>query len=82
MLGLALLMEDVVHAHITSTRGSTHNEKGPAIEYADGLKVYSFNGTVIPEKWVMERDTIDPSEINKLSFFSSLVVPGDKVQIV
>ena len=29
MLGLALLMEDVVHAHITSTRGSTHNEKGP-----------------------------------------------------
>jgi hypothetical protein len=48
---------------VTMRNGRTHNEKGPAIEYADGLKVYSFNGTVIPEKWVMERDTIDPSEI-------------------
>eukprot|EP00731_Ephydatia_muelleri_P000295 Em0001g295a len=30
MLGLALLMEDVVHTHTSTTRGSTLDEKGPA----------------------------------------------------
>lgn len=40
-----------------------HNENGPAIEFADGLKIYAFNGTRLPEKWVMEKDTIDSSEI-------------------
>jgi hypothetical protein len=66
--GWVYLYEDLViicqkPIKLTMRNGRTHNEKGPAIEYADGLKVYSFNGTVIPEKWVEERDTIDPSEI-------------------
>jgi hypothetical protein len=43
--------------------GKLHNEKGAAIEYADGTKIYSFNGVVIPEKWVLQRATINPSEI-------------------
>jgi hypothetical protein len=49
--------------HITMNNGKLHNEKGAAIEYADGTKIYSFNGVVIPEKWVLERSTINPSEI-------------------
>lgn len=48
---------------VVMVNGRTHNEKGPSIAYADGLEVYSFNGVVIPKKWVVERDTMDPSEI-------------------
>lgn len=40
-----------------------HNEKRAAVEYADGTKIYAFNGITIPEKWVLERETMDPSEI-------------------
>lgn len=47
----------------TNARGQLHNEKKAAIEYADGTRVYAFNGVVLPEKWVVERDTIDPTEI-------------------
>jgi len=47
----------------TNAQGRLHNEKIAAIEYADGTKVYSFNGVAIPEEWVLQRDTIDPSVI-------------------
>jgi hypothetical protein len=40
-----------------------HNEKQAAVEYADGTKVYSFNGVAIPENWVLERETMNPAEI-------------------
>jgi hypothetical protein len=46
-----------------NSQNRLHNEKLAAVEYADGTKVYAFNGVTIPEKWVVERDTIDPSEI-------------------
>jgi hypothetical protein len=46
-----------------NTRGQLHNERMPAVEYADGTKVYAFNGVVLPEKWILQRDTIDPKEI-------------------
>lgn len=29
-----------------------HCENGPAIEYADGLKVYSWHGQTIPSEWI------------------------------
>ena len=44
-------------------QGRLHNEKVAAIEYADGTKVYAVNGVAIPEEWVLQRDTIDPSVI-------------------
>lgn len=44
-------------------QGRLHNERVAAVEYLDGTRVYAFNGVVIPEKWVVERDTIDPTEI-------------------
>lgn len=46
-----------------NAQGNLHNEKVAAVEYLDGTKVYAFNGVVLPERWVMERDTIDPAEI-------------------
>jgi hypothetical protein len=44
-------------------QGRLHNERRAAVEYADGTKVYAVNGVRIPGKWVLERTTIDPSEI-------------------
>lgn len=40
-----------------------HCEDGPAVAYADGYRLYAWHGTVLPERWVLERATIDPSEI-------------------
>lgn len=50
-----------------NANGKLHNEKEPSIEYQDGTKVYSFNGINVPEKWVLERETMDPSEIFECS---------------
>lgn len=46
-----------------NSQGNLHNERMAAVEYLDGTKVYAFNGVAIPERWVLERDSIDPTEI-------------------
>lgn len=48
---------------INMVDGKLHCENGPSVKYADGFEVYSWNGTRVPKKWIMEADTIDPSEI-------------------
>jgi hypothetical protein len=40
-----------------------HCEDGPAVQYRDGFSVFSWHGTRIPARWVLNRETIDPSEI-------------------
>jgi hypothetical protein len=42
-----------------------HCEDGAAIAYADGYSLFAWHGTRLPERWVLERTTIDPSEILK-----------------
>jgi len=59
---LAIICEKPFRVTVNAS-GDAHNEKMAAIEYNDGTKVYSFNGVSLPEKWVLERDTMDPSEI-------------------
>ncbi len=41
-----------------------HNEHGPAIEYADGVKYYFLNGVAMPE-WLFEtpKEEIDPKKV-------------------
>jgi hypothetical protein len=48
---------------IAMVDGKLHCENGPSVQYADGTEVYSWNGTRVPKKWIMEADTIDPAEI-------------------
>ena len=43
--------------------GVIHAENGPAIAYPDGFEIYAWNGTRLPRKWVMERETVDPYEV-------------------
>lgn len=62
---LAIISRKPVRRPTFNAQGQLHNEKQAAIEYADGTKVYAFNGVNIPEKWVLERETMDPEEILK-----------------
>jgi hypothetical protein len=41
-----------------------HNEEGAAIKFADGYSLYYWNGTNVPEKWIMQKDKIDAKDIN------------------
>jgi len=59
---LAVICEKPIRVTVNPA-GNLHNEKRAAVEYNDGTKVYSFNGVSIPEKWVLERETMDPAEI-------------------
>lgn len=36
-----------------------HCEDGPALEYRDGWKVFSWNGTTIPGDWIVNKDKVD-----------------------
>jgi hypothetical protein len=42
-----------------------HFEDGPAVEYADGYALFAWHGTRLPAEWVLNRATIDPTEILK-----------------
>lgn len=41
--------------------GHLHCEDGPSIRFRDGFEVYSWNGTRVPRKFIMEKDTLDPT---------------------
>jgi hypothetical protein len=45
--------------------GRLHGEYKPALEYADGYKLYAWHGTNLPDDWVENRLTMDPSIILK-----------------
>ncbi len=53
--------------HLTPTF-RLHNESGPAIEYADGTKIWAMNGVILPEngeKIIMTPELQTIEEINK-----------------
>lgn len=35
----------------------------PAVEYADGYKLFSWHGTAVPSHWIMGRDNLDPKDV-------------------
>ena len=59
------------HAVVVSDRPSEihlnarhlpHREDGAAIVFRDGWKVYAWNGKAVPERWIMETESIPPGE--------------------
>jgi len=42
-----------------------HNETGKALEYSDGSGFSAWHGTRVPDHWVTDKATVDPSEIIK-----------------
>lgn len=51
----------------TNPQHQMHNPEGPAIEFADGFKLYSWNGVIVPEKLIMTPDEITQEDIVKES---------------
>ena len=40
-----------------------HSQDSPAIEFKDGFKMYFWNGTIIPEVWVMNPESLTKQDI-------------------
>ena len=40
-----------------------HCENGPSHQWRDGLKLYHWHGVQVPEKWIMDRENVEPSEV-------------------
>jgi uncharacterized protein DUF6745 len=39
-----------------------HREDGPAVTYRDGARVYAWNGKAVPERWIMQPESVPPRE--------------------
>jgi hypothetical protein len=48
---------------VSMANGVLHDEHRAAVEYADGTRVYAVRGVIVPERWVVERECMDPAEI-------------------
>jgi hypothetical protein len=48
---------------LVDDRNRPHCEDGPFCEWADGSQLYAWHGARLPAKWVLQRTTIDPTEI-------------------
>ncbi len=40
-----------------------HGETGPFCEWRDGSGLYSWHGTRVPARWILQRDALDPAEV-------------------
>jgi len=40
--------------------GVIHCEEGAAIQYKDGFSVYAWNGTRVPEEWILNKKDLTP----------------------
>lgn len=44
-------------------RNRPHGEAGPFCRWRDGSALYSWHGTRVPARWIVERETLDPNEV-------------------
>jgi hypothetical protein len=45
--------------------GRLHCETGPSIAYRDGWSLFHWHGVSVPEKWITERASLDPTIVIK-----------------
>lgn len=58
--GLAILGERPTKISLDENN-VLHCGDGPAMEWSDGSKIYVWHGTTVPEQWIMDKDSVDPS---------------------
>jgi hypothetical protein len=42
-----------------------HSESSEAVKFSDGYSIYAWNGIIIPEKWIKEKESITKNDIIK-----------------
>ncbi len=48
--------------HLTvDERNRPHNETGPFCRWSDGSELYSWHGTRVPSKWILNKSDMDPT---------------------
>ena len=47
----------------TSPDNLWHCETGPAVYYTDGFALFFWRGTQVPDRWILHKSTVDPSDI-------------------
>jgi hypothetical protein len=55
------LSDRPVEIHVND-RHLPHNDAGPAIRYRDGWRVFAWNGKAVPERWIMQPESVPPRE--------------------
>ena len=45
-----------------NARNVPHREDGPAIVYRDGWQVFAWNGKAVPERWIMQPESVPPRD--------------------
>lgn len=58
-------MPEFIKSTIYRWQRVPHCADGPAIRFKDGYSVYYWNGTIIPDAWIMDKDSITKDEILK-----------------
>jgi hypothetical protein len=62
--GAALLTERPAQMHLNA-RSLLHRGDGPAAVYRDGAPVYAWNGQPLPERWILQQETLRARELKE-----------------
>lgn len=66
---VVIICDNPIQCHIVTEPGKSnfkfHNENGPAIEYADGFKIYALDGVIVDEQLVMAPETLTIKQIKQ-----------------
>ena len=57
----AILSDRPLEIHLNERR-VPHREDGPAIVFRDGWRVYAWNGKAVPERWIMQTESVPAGE--------------------
>jgi hypothetical protein len=58
---IAIMSDRPAELHVNAAR-LLHREDGPAAVYRDGWSVYAWSGKAVPEKWIMQTETVPARE--------------------
>jgi len=59
--GVAIMSDRPAELHVNE-RYLLHRPDGPAVVYRDSSNAYAWNGKAVPEKWIMQPDSVPPRE--------------------
>jgi hypothetical protein len=59
---VAILSDRPAELHVNEQKLLQRGD-GPAVTYRDGWRVYAWNGKAVPERWILEPETVPPRDL-------------------